>query len=323
MQTHSTSYRLRNWKDYNASLIARGSLTLWFEEDIEDWWIEKQKTGKPGASRTFSKKAMEVCLSLRLLLKLPLRQTQGFLNSLFRLSQQALPVPNYTTLSRRQKGALVRLPVCPSQRPRHIVLDSTGLKVFGEGEWKVKKHGSGKRRVWRKLHLSVDEASGEVLAVLMSEGDAADGPHLPELVQQSQRVGGAIGQASGDGAYDSWDNDAFLTKQGIVSTIPPRAGSKIRQHGNSKQAPLQRDANLRQIRRLGRRGWARASGYSRRSLAETQMMRQKRILGGCLLSRGTENQWVECQLRCAVLNRLTQLGMPDSYALVKERAGAT
>ena len=323
MQTHSTTYRLRNWKDYNASLIARGSLTLWIEEDLDAWWLEKQKTGKPGASPTFSEKAIQACLSLRLLLKLPLRQTQGFVGSLFHLTQQALPVPDYTTLSRRHKGLLVGLPVCPAERPRHIVLDSTGLKVFGEGEWKVKKHGKGKRRVWKKLHLSVDAASGEVLAVLMSEGDAADGPHLPALVQQSQQAGGPIGQASADGAYDSWDNDAFLTKQGIVSTIPPRAGSKIRQHGNSKKAPLQRDENLRQIRRLGRRGWARASGYSRRSLAETQMMRQKWILGGSLLSRGTANQWVECQLRCAVLNRLTHLGMPDSYALVKEQAGAT
>ena len=322
MQTPSTVYRLRNWKDYNASLIARGSLTLWFEEDIEDWWREKDRTGKPGASPTFSEKAIEVCLSLRLLLQLPLRQTQGFLRSLFGLTQQALPVPDYTTLSRRQKGLLVSLPVRASQRPRHIVLDSTGLKVFGEGEWKVRKHGSGKRRVWRKLHLSVDEASGEVLAVQMSEGDAADGPHLPRLVQESQQVGGPIGQTSADGAYDSWDNDAFLTKQGIVSTIPPRSGSKIRQHGNCTCAPLQRDENLRQIRRLGRGGWAKASGYTRRCLAETQMMRQKRILGGSLLSRETARQWVECQLRCAVLNRLTHLGMPESYALVKEQAGA-
>jgi hypothetical protein len=323
VQTHSTTYRLRNWREYNASLIARGSLTLWIEDDLEQWWLEKQKSGKPGASPTFSEKAIQACLSLRLLLKLPLRQTQGFVGSLFGLTQQALPVPDYTTLSRRHKGLLVGLPVCASQCPRHIVLDSTGLKVFGEGEWKVKKHGSGKRRVWKKLHLSVDEASGEVLAAVMSEGDAADGPHLPELVRESQRVGGAIGQASGDGAYDSWDNDGFLTEQGIVSTIPPRAGSKIRQHGNSKSAPLQRDQNLRQIRRLGRRGWARASGYSRRSLAETQMMRQKRILGGNLLSRGSASQWVECQLRCAVLNRLTHLGMPESYAWVKEQAGAT
>jgi DDE family transposase len=228
VQTHSTVYRLRNWKEYNASLIKRGSLTLWIEEDIEDWWLQPEKTGKPGASATYSEKAIQACLSLRLLLGLPLRQTQGFLGSLFGLTQQALPVPDYTTLSRRQKGLLVRLPVCPSERPRHIVLDSTGLKVFGEGEWKVRKHGSGKRRVWRKLHLSVDAASAEVLAVRMSEGDAADGPHLPELVQQSQQVGGPIGQASADGAYDSWDNDAFLTQQGIVSTIPPRAGSKIR-----------------------------------------------------------------------------------------------
>lgn len=229
----------------------------------------------------------------------------------------SLPVPDYTTLCRRQKSLPVRLPVRPSEQARHVVLDSTGLKVFGEGEWKVRKQGVGKRRVWKKLqkklHLSVDEATGEVLGVEMSEGDAADGPYLPSLVQQSQQTGGPIKQASADGAYDSWDNDRFLTERGIISTIPPRAGSKIRQHGNCHTAPLQRDENLRGLRRLGRSVWAKVSGYSRRCLAETQMMRQKRLLGACLLARTEAAQRIECRLRCAVLNRLTQEGMPDTY----------
>ena len=197
-------------------------------------------------------------------------------------------------------------------------MDSTGLKVFGEGEWEVRRHGKSGRRVWRKIHLSVDEATAEVLAVRMTDGEAADGPLLPPLVHESQETGGRVGQASADGAYDRWDNDrwdndAFLTGQGIVSTIPPRKGSKIRQHGNCTREPLQRDANLRQIRKQGRRQWKMASGYSRRCLVETQMMRQKRILGAALLSREEQRQAVECRLRCGVLNRLTQQGMPDSY----------
>ncbi len=258
---------------------------------------------------------MEICLSLRLLLRLPLRQTEGFVRSLLCLAGLSLPVPDYTTLCRRQRTLRVRLPVRPREyaEARHLVLDSTGLKVFGEGEWKVRKHGVGKRRVWRKLHLSVDEATGEVLGVLVTDGDAADGPHLPALVEQSQQTGGCIAQVSADGAYDSWANDALLSERGIVSTIPPRAGSKIRQHGNSRQKPLQRDANLRHIRKQGRSAWARQSGYSRRCLAETHMMRQKRLLGASLWGREAWSQTVECRLRCAVLNRLTQLGMPDSY----------
>jgi len=316
VKTNSCTYRLRNWRDYNASLVRRGSLTLWLEENLADFWLCSDKTGKAGASRAYSDRAIEICLSLRLLFRLPLRQTEGFVRSLLCQAGLSLPIPDYTTLCRRQKALPVRLPVRSSQRPRHLVLDSTGLKVYGEGEWKVRKHGKDRRRVWRKLHLSVDETTGEVLAVEMTDGDTADGPLLPPLVTESQRTGGKIDQASADGAYDSWSNNQFLTEQNIVSTIPPRKGSRIRQHGNCRHTPpLQRDENLRNIRRLGSKPWAQESGYSRRSLAETQMMRQKKILGGALASRCAENQTVECRLRCAILNRLTHLGMPDSYPI--------
>lgn len=285
-------------------------------ETLPSLWLCEEKTGKAGASATYRDDAIEICLSLRVLLHLALRQTEGFVRSLLELSGLcSLPVPDYTTLCRRQKDLPVRLPVRSSEKPRHIVIDSTGLKVYGEGEWKVRKHGKDRRRVWKKLHLSVDEATGEVLAVEMTEGDAADGPLLPQLVTESQAIGGEVDQASADGAYDSWSNDAFLTEQGIVSTIPPRKGSKIRQHGNSRKPPLQRDENLRKIRKLGRSRWAQESGYSRRSLSETQMMRQKKILGSSLASRNEENQAVECRLRCAILNKMTHLGMPDSYRI--------
>jgi len=321
VQTQTTTYRLRNWKEYNASLVGRGSLTLWIQEDILTWWLAKDKSGKPGASPTYSDKAVEVCLSLRLLLRLPLRQCEGFVRSLLQMARLFLPVPDYSTLCRRQKPLPVTLPVRPGQEARHLVLDSTGLKVFGEGEWKVKKHGKGKRRLWKKLHLSVDEATGEVLAVLVTAAEAADGVQLPELVLQSQQTGGSVAQVSADGAFDTWANDAFLSEQSIVSTIPPRKGSKIRQHGNCKKAPLQRDQNLPEIRRLGRRGWAKASGYSRRSLAETHMMRQKRILGAGLSARCAAHQRTECRLRCLVLNRLTHLGMPESYPVPAVKTG--
>lgn len=312
MTTQKTRYRLRNWRDYTASLVRRGSLTLWIERDLQDWWLCQERSGQPGASPLYSDRAVEACLSLRVLLGLPLRQAEGFVRSLLCLVGLSLPVPDYSTLCRRQRTLAVALPVRPKGQARHIVLDSTGLKVFGEGEWTVKKHGTSRRRLWRKLHLSVDETSGEVLAVLLTEGEAADGPHLPALVHESQRSG-PVAQASADGAYDSWDNDRFLTEQGILATIPPRAGSRIRQHGNCKAEPLQRDQSLRGIRKRGRRAWALVSGYSRRALAETQMMRQKMILGAALRAREGQRQEVECRLRCALLNRLTHLGMPDSY----------
>jgi hypothetical protein len=319
VQTQTTTYRLRNWSEYNASLVNRGSLTLWIEKDIATWWLKKDKSGKPGASHTYSDRAVETCLALRLLLRLPLRQSEGLVRSLVQMARLSLPVPDYSTLCRRQKHLPVTLPVHPRQQARHIVLDSTGLKVFGEGEWKVRKHGAGKRRRWKKIHLSVDEATGEVLAVLVTEAEAADGVQLPELVLQSQQTGGPVRQASADGAFEA--NDTFLSEQGIVCAIPPRKGSKIRQHGNCKKAPLPRDENLRAIRRLGRRRWAPESGYSRGSLAETHMMRQKRILGSALSSRCEVSQATECRMRCLVLNRLTHLGMPQIYPISVAKTG--
>jgi hypothetical protein len=200
------------------------------------------------------------------------------------------------------------------------VIDSTGLKVYGEGEWKVCQHGVGKRRTWRKLHLSVDADTGEILACQMTEGDAADGPLLPALVEASQAAGGKLVSASADGAYDSWENDAFLASRGIEALIPPKKDSVIRKRKKAGVVPLPRDERLRAIRALGggnveygRRRWALASGYSRRSLVETAMMRQKTILGAALRSRLEGSQRCECLLRCRVLNQLTGLGMPDSY----------
>ena len=226
MQTQTTTYRLRNWSEYNASLVNRGSLTLWIEKDIATWWLKKDKSGKPGASHTYSDRAVETCLALRLLLRLPLRQSEGLVRSLVQMARLSLPVPDYSTLCRRQKHLSVTLPVRPRQEARHIVLDSTGLKVFGEGEWKVRQHGKGKRRRWRKIHLSVDESTGEVLAVLVSDAATADGVQLPELVLQSQQTGGPVRQASADGAFDSWANDTFLSEQGIVSAIAPERAAR-------------------------------------------------------------------------------------------------
>lgn len=327
MKKQRTEYRLRNWSQYNRSLVNRGSLTLWIEEGIEAKWLPAEATGKRGASPTYTDLAITCCRSIGLVLKLPLRQSIGLVRSLFERAGIALPVPDYSTLSRRSRTLAIDLGVPRSEHsagPRHLVIDSTGLKVYGEGEWKVRQHGVGKRRTWRKLHLSVDADTGQILACQMTEGDAADGPLLPSLVEQSREVGGDnVATASGDGAYDSWENDAILAKQGIEALIPPKKGSVIRQRKQAGVAPLPRDERLRAIRALGggnfeygRRRWAKASGYSRRSLVETAMMRQKVILGSSLRSRLAASQQCECLLRCRVLNVLTSLGMPDSYALL-------
>ena len=309
-----TTYRLRNWNQYTNALKQRGSLTFHFADDVTDGWLNPNKTGKPGASNTYCDLAIQACLSIKILFRLPLRQVQGFVESVLGLLGLDLPTPDYSTLSRRQRSLAMALPRSGSRdEPIHVVIDSTGLKVFGEGEWQVKKHGASKRRTWRKLHLGVDEATGEIVAVVTSAADVADGTAFADVLAQ---VEGTIRQCSCDGAYDWWDIWEAIAARGAIATIPPRTGAVIRQHGNCKAAaPLPRDQGLRAIRRGGLRRWKQQSGYSRRSLAETAMMRHKVLFGAGLSSRTLASQAVECRLRCVLLNRFTALGMPDSYAV--------
>ena len=193
----------------------------------------------------------------------------------------------------------------------HAVLDSTGLKVFGEGEWKVRQHGYSKRRTWRKLHLSVDSGSQEIQAVVLSEASLDDAGAVPELLDQMVEP---VEQMSGDGAYDKRKVYHACVGRGITRvTIPPRKDARIWQHGNCSRQPLVRDENLRQIRKMGRKEWKRESGYHQRSLAETAMFRFKTIFGSYLQARRLPQQKTEAKVKCAALNRITHLGMPDSY----------
>jgi IS5 family transposase len=204
----------------------------------------------------------------------------------------------------------VELPVVPKTKAVHVVVDSTGIKVDGEGEWKVRKHGTSKRRTWRKLHLGVDEATGEILAAVVSTNDVADCEVLPDILDGIEQE---IEQVSGDGGYDTLDCYDAITARGAASTIPPRRNAKIRQHGNCKTPPHPRDQNLRQVRQVGRKRWKQQSGYHRRSLSETTMFRLKTIFGSRLQRRKFGNQAVELFLQCAALNRMIQLCKPDSY----------
>jgi Transposase DDE domain len=192
------------------------------------------------------------------------------------------------------------------------VLDSSGFKVYGEGEWKVRQHGWSKRRTWRKLYLAGDEATGEIVAAVASEAGVTDDDVVPALMEQVDR---SVKQVSADGAYDKRKCYEPLEATGATVTIPPRHDAKIWQHGNSGGERWQRDENLRAIRRLGRKQWKQESGYHRRSLAETAIFRLKTIFGATLRSRSFAQQATELFLRATALNRMTQLGMPESYPL--------
>ena len=306
------TYRIRNWKDYNKALVKRGSLTLWFEEEAINKWNAVERSGKKGSPYKYADIAILCMLTLKAVYRLPLRATEGFVQSIIEWLGLSIKAANYSTLCRRQKKLEIPLHRYSPKETLHAVFDSTGLKIFGEGEWKVRQHSYSKRRTWRKLHLGIDESSKEIVAVELTTNNVGDGEILPDLVEQIEEE---LEQASGDGAYDSFENHELLNSRGAKITIPPREGSKIRQHGNCKGPPLTRDEIIRDIRKLGKAEWKRRSGYHRRSIAETTMFRFKKIFGVDLRSILLSSQANEAFIRCNALNRMTALGMPNSYAV--------
>ena len=310
-------YRVKNWSSYNHALVARGSLTVWLDDSFWRQWYD-QRPSQRGAQFVYSDSTIEWMLTVRVLLGLPLRQTQGFIQSLLDLMGLALAAPDYSTLSRRQGQLAVMLPTQRTHKAMHLVVDSTGLKVYGEGEWKVRQHGWTKRRTWRKLHVGVNEATGEVVAQTLTSHRIDDASQVAPLLTQ---VDDAVGAVGGDGAYDKQKVFNALATPPSGPPIQPiialRKDAKIQQHGNCKATPLARDEILRAIRRKGRKGWKQASGYHRRSLAETLIYRYKHLIGDQLKARSEANQQVESRLGCAILNRMIHLGKPESYRIEK------
>ena len=312
MKTKKTKsqYRLRNWNQYNQSLVNRGSLTIWFDEKGLTAWRNHAKTGKKGHPQNYTDTAILAMATLQEIYHLPLRQTEGLVRSIIELLKIELAVPDYTTLSRRRKTLEVKLPRQSRNEPMHMVVDSTGIKVFGEGEWKVRQHGYTKRRTWLKIHVGVNESTGEIVASVVTTNNYSDSQLLPDLLDQ---VDEPISQVSGDGGYDSRNCYDAIRSRGAIAAIPPQRNARIWQHGNTKAERLTRDQNLRRIRKIGRKAWKKEINYHRRSLAETMMFRLKSIFGDQVSARSFEGQAAQILIRCVVLNRMTELGMPESY----------
>ena len=304
------TYRLRNWSQYNKALVQRGSLTLWVSEDVLRTWHEHTRTGRRGKPATSTDTAILCMATLEEVYRLPLRATEGLTRSVIKLLGVELSVPDYTTLCRRRRSLTVALPRRNKSEPLHVVVDSTGIKVYGEGEWKVRQHGYSRRRTWRKLHLGVDEATGELVAAVVTTNSFKDSQLLEDLLAQ---VEDEITQVSADGAYDTRNCYDALGARKARAAIPPRKGARIWEHGNTKRERHLRDENLRAIRRKGRAQWKRESNYHRRSLAETAVFRVKMIFGERVGASSFDGQASQLLVRCAALNRMTHLGMPDSY----------
>jgi hypothetical protein len=274
--------RITNWREYNKSLVSRGDITIWFSDEALEQWAHANDQVKVGRPFVYSDTAIECLLTIRELLKLPYRQTEGFGRSLVALLGVDVAIPDYSPLAKRASKLDVKLAIVGKRGHIDIVVDSTGLKVFGEGEWKMRTHGKSKRRTWRKLHLSVNPQTREIVAEVLTENRIPDADAVPELLEQ--------------------------VKQPV---IPPQHNAKIKQHGNSRAERLPRDEAIRGIRQRGRQDWKKEVGYHRRSLAETTMYRMKQISGGHLKNRIFENQKTEARIRSKIINRFTQLGMPQ------------
>lgn len=284
---------------YNEALVKRGEITFWVGEEVLKAWRTKVRTGKRGAPFTYPDAVIQCCWLVRLFYHLPLRATEGFFRSLMKVWKLDLPVPGYSTLSRRPKGP----PLTPAaaKEPMHVVVDSSGLKVYGEGEWKVRLHGAEGRRTWRKLHVALNALAGEVLCGEMTGSETVDADVLPQLLEPIQ---GELFAVFGDGGYDTEGCYRVIEGKQALAVIPPRKGAVIRQRKRRRQSEHPRDFNLRMIRRWGWDAWRSGSDYGRRSLVETHFSRHKRILGPCLRSRTMKNQVAECKLSLLLLNKI-------------------
>lgn len=250
-------YRVTNWKEYNESLVRRGDITFWFSEDALASWEHANHDVKVGRPFTYSDGAIECLLTLRELFRLPYRQTEGLGRALMTLMEADVKIPDFTSLAKRAAKLGVSLEVASNSGPIDVVVDSTGLKVFGAGEWRCQAYQTPKRKTWRKLHLSINAATQEIVAEMLTSNRVADADAVPELLAQG---GSAVGKFYGDGAYDQWKLYDALAQEDIQPVIPPRKGASIRKHGNCAGPRLPRDEAVRGMRRHGRKaGNARAA----------------------------------------------------------------
>src|SRR4051812_39274216 len=305
--------RVTNWAEYDAALRPRGSLTVWFtEEAIVAWHAEPRTT--PGGQPHYSSLAILTALTLKAVFRLALRQTEGLIGSLLRLLGLDLSVPDHTTLSRRAETLEVPRPRSDSRtdvgrdpEPLHLLVDSTGLKLCGPGEWLIEKHGTKARRSWRKLHIGRDADTGRIVAATLTTHDVDDASQVGPLLDQ---VDGPIASFTGDGAYDQDGVYASVAESHPAAAVivPPR--STAVPSATAETAPTQRDRHLQLIAERGRRGWQRASGYTNRARAEATIGRYKRVIGDGLRSHTDERRATEMDVAVQVLNRMLELGRP-------------
>lgn len=305
-----SKYHIKNWPAYNAGLVSRGALTVWLDMTPS----HEKPVGQRGRGRPnpYTDQAIQMLLTLKPVYRLPLRALMGLAQSLKALVWPDLPVPHYSALSRRAQRLEVVLPIRRSPGPLHLVVDSTGLKLFGEGEWKVRQHGYSKRRSWRKVHLGLDVHSGQVCAALMTHQEVGDGEILPELLKQIP-PDTTIEVSGGDGAYDTLGCHQVIAQHGATPSIPPR--EKAAAWPKTTPGSAWRNQAIETIAKVGKMKWKQISLYHQRSLAENIMYRFKTLTGSRLSARRIGSQSTEVSIRVGIINLMCAIARPHSVRI--------
>ena len=303
-----TRYRTTNWSSYTAALRKRRSLLIWLDKDMS--WLAPHD-GSPGRPALFSDAAIQFCLTIKVLFKLPLRQTTGMVASLLKMADLDWAVPDYTTLCRRQKTLAVQIAYRRADGPLNLLVDSTGIKFLGDGEWQVRKHGVQGRRQWRKVHLAMDTATSDIRAVEFTSSSDGDSPVLPELLGQIPE-GEDIGTVTADGAYDTRRCHTAIIDRQATPIIPIRKNG--RPWKEDCPAAIARNETLRATRHYGRAFWKRWTGYHVRSRIEAKM-RCLKAFGERIAARDPDHQTAEIQIRIALINRFNALGTAEIVSM--------
>jgi DDE family transposase len=303
-------HKVTNWPDYEASLRQRGSLTVWFTDEAIAAWAAAPRTTR-GGQPWYSPLAILTALTLRAVFRLACRQTEGLIGSIIGLLGLTLRVPDHTILSRRSATLEVARPSRPStgaeDEPMHLLVDSTGLKLCGAGEWLVEKHATRTRRSWRKLHLGLDAETGQIVAASLTTKEVDDGVQVGPLLDQ---VDGAAAAFTADSGYDQDSVSAVVAERHPEAAIivPPRATAVP--SDTAETAPTQRDRHLQHIAGHGRIAWQKASGYTRRARAEAAIGRWKQAISDGLRAHTDERRATEVAVAVYTLNRMLAFGRP-------------
>ncbi len=305
--TYKTKYHVQNWAAYDRALVRRGDITIWLSPAAIAAW-EPAGLGTRGAQRKYSDLAIETALTLRLLFHLPLRQAEGFLTSLFVLMEFDLRSPDHTTLSRRGQHLDLTLRGVPRRAGLHLIIDSTGLSIVGEGEWAAAKHGGRGTRGWKKLHVGVDH-TGVIVAHALTDAAVDDATTGVELIKA---VNNDITRVTADAAYDTVAFYDAAGARGATVVVPPAKTARVSRRRLRSSA---RDRTINKVKRIGRRRWKKTSRYHQQARVENAFFRYKSIIGDGLRARTAGGRTAEALLACNILNTMTDMGQPDSYAI--------